>query len=337
VTDELRLRARMIGAGLWLSGAFMVTVGLWIAVTWSHPHRDGLTALLLAAIVITLVIARLPRERVVTSRWREAFFLGWSLSLVAFVATAAELDSGVRSPVVLTLFLTLVYAALSYPPRSVGIVSVASLLALVIVGWVHTGPVAEVTDPIYLIGLMLTLAATGVICVFQARLQQQARGELRLVSRSDPLTGALNRLGFSERMSADMAGARRDGEPLSIALLDFDGFKEINDAHGHPAGDALLCWAVDAMGTALRPGDSLARLGGDEFAAILPATDLQEGVRVADRLTLALSLRISACAGVAATDRDGWIVELLHQRADQRLYQAKRERPASPARHVIAG
>ena len=331
--EELRLRARMVGAGLWLSAVLIAAVSLWIACTWSRPHRGGMTVMVLGAALTTLLIACLPRERVVASRWREGFFLAWTLSLIAFIAAAADLDVGTRSPIVLTLFLTLVYAALSYPPRSVGFVSVSSLLALAIVSLVHGGPVTSV----YLVGLMLTLTLTGVMCVFQARLQQQARSELRVVSRSDPLTGALNRLGFNERMSVELARAARDGAPLSVALLDFNGFKQINDRYGHSVGDELLCWAVDAMGSALRPGDALARLGGDEFAAVLPATTLQEAAQVADRLTLALSLRISACAGVAGTDRDGTSFELLHQRADQRLYDAKRERPAAPARRLIAG
>jgi diguanylate cyclase (GGDEF)-like protein len=326
--DELRLRSRMIGAGLWLSALLLGAVGLWILATWDRPHRGGLTAMAAGAAVATGVIALLPREKVVASRWREPFFLTWSLSLITFITVSAGLDDGVRSPMVLMLFLTLVYAALSYPRWSVSVISGASLLAVLVLSEVNAGRAGiGPTDPVYLAGLMLTLAVTGIMCICQARIQQQARAELQRVSRTDPLTGALNRLGFTERMEAELRRSLHAGSPLALVLLDFDGFKAVNDARGHAAGDELLRWAVTAMSSALRPGDALARLGGDEFAALLPATRWQDAGDAAARLQLALSLRVAASAGTAATDADGGEAETLHHRADQRLYAAKRARP----------
>jgi diguanylate cyclase (GGDEF)-like protein len=329
--DELRLRSRMIGAGLWLSALLLGSVGLWIAFTWDRPHRAALAALAAAAAAATGAIALLPRERVVAGRWREPFFLTWSLSLIAFIAVSAGLDDGVRSPMVLMLFLTLVYAALSYPRWAVSVISGASLLAVVILGEVNAGRAGSgPTDFMYLAGLMLTLAVTGIMCICQARIQQQARTELQRVSRTDPLTGALNRLGFTERMEAELRRSAHAGTPLALLLLDFDDFKAVNDEHGHAAGDELLRWAVGAMSSALRPGDALGRLGGDEFAALLPATRWQDAGDAAARLQLALSLRVAASAGTAATDADGGEAETLHHCADQRLYAAKRARPVRP-------
>ena len=80
------------------------------------------------------------------------------------------------------------------------------------------------------------------------------------------------------------------------------------------------------MAAALRPGDSLGRMGGDEFAALLPETTLEQGRQIADRLALALSARVGACAGVASTEVDGYGSEDLHRLADERLYLAKRRR-----------
>ena len=231
----------------------------------------------------------------------------------------------------LVLFLTLVYAALSYPRWAVAVVSGASLIAVVVISGTHGGPTAAPSDPEYLAGLMLTLAVTGAMCIVQARIQAQARAELQRVSRSDPLTGSLNRLGFNERLSAELRRGGAGGCPVALVLLDFDGFKQVNDRDGHAAGDVLLSWAAGAMNDALRPGDALGRLGGDEFAAVLPGVGAAEAALVADRLRLALSPRVDACAGVAATDRDGPLAETLVQHADQRLYAAKRARPASAA------
>jgi GGDEF domain-containing protein len=177
---------------------------------------------------------------------------------------------------------------------------VASLLAVLVLSQIHA-PAAGPTNPMYLAGLMLTLAVTGIMCILQTRLQQQAREELSRVSRVDPLTGALN---------------RRDG---------------------HAAGDELLRWAVSVMRATLRPEDGLGRLGGDEFAALLAGIGRQEAEQVADRLRLALSLRVSACTGTAATDVDGAIPEVLHRCADKRLYASKRTWAASLAGAAHAG
>jgi diguanylate cyclase (GGDEF)-like protein len=327
--DELRLRTQMIAAGVWLSAVLLVAVCIWLALTWDRPHRVALAALTISATVVTVVVAMLPHERIVAGRWREPFFLSWSLGLVAYISFAAAFDAGVRSPMVLLLFLTLVYAALSYPRWAVAVVSGVSLLAVLVLGMIGAPHGAGPTDPVYLIGLMLTLAVTGVMCMWQARIQQVARAELAWLSRSDPLTGSLNRLGFTERLTAELARASRDGSSVSLVLLDFDGFKAINDGYGHAAGDDLLRWSARAMGAVLRPADALGRLGGDEFAVVLPDTGAARAASVADRLRRALAERIGASAGVACNDADGDDPDTLHRRADERLYEAKGRRPAT--------
>src|SRR5690349_15857331 len=102
--DDLRLRIRMISVGLWLSAVLIAAVLGWVIATWSEPHRGGLAAMGIGAGLTTVIIACLPRERIVHSRWREPFFISWSLSLIVFIALAAALDTGVRSPLVLLLF-----------------------------------------------------------------------------------------------------------------------------------------------------------------------------------------------------------------------------------------
>jgi diguanylate cyclase (GGDEF)-like protein len=174
------------------------------------------------------------------------------------------------------------------------------------------------------------------MCMLQARIQEQARAELGRLSRSDPLTGCLNRLGFAERLGEELRRTNQGGPDLSLVLLDFDGFKLVNDLHGHAAGDALLRWAAQAMTGALRPGDCLSRLGGDEFGALLPAADPARAKAIADRLQMALSARISASAGTASTSVDGTNAERLHHRADERLYAIKRARVGLGATAVTA-
>lgn len=261
----------------------------------------------------------------------------WSLSLIAFITVAAGLDAGVRSPVVLMLFLTLVYAAISYPRWLVAVVSGVSLLAVLLLSQVDVPRGGSPTDPVYLGGLMLTLAVTGVMCIWQARIQEEARSELGRLSRGDHLTGCLNRLGFAERLTTELARLTSRGGVFTLVVLDFDDFKAVNDHRGHSAGDELLCWAAGAMAGVLRPADALGRLGGDEFAALLPDTDAESGRYVADRLRLALSERISVSAGMACTRQDGLSADTLYHCADERLYEAKRRRPAAHDQPALAG
>jgi diguanylate cyclase (GGDEF)-like protein len=335
--DELRLRVRMIDAGLWLSVVLLVTVSGWIVATWGHPHRGGLAAMVVGAGLATAIVAVLPRERIVAGRLREPFFLTWSVSLIAFITVAAGLDAGVRSPIILMLFLTLVYAALSYPRWMVAVVSVVSLVAVLTLSQVTDPHGGLPTDPVYLAGLMLTLALTGVMCFCQARIQEQTRAELGRLSRCDHLTECLNRLGFNEQLTAELSRTKRSGGPLSLVVLDFDDFKAVNDGLGHSAGDELLCWATRAMTETLRPVDALGRLGGDEFAALLTDTDADQARHVAGRLRLAVSARISVSTGVATTRGEELDADVLYHRADERLYDAKRQRPKTSGAHALAG
>jgi diguanylate cyclase (GGDEF)-like protein/PAS domain S-box-containing protein len=106
--------------------------------------------------------------------------------------------------------------------------------------------------------------------------------DLRRMASRDPLTDALNRRAFD----AELARCAASGVQAALLLLDLDGFKEINDAHGHHAGDELLRQTADTIRGRLRHDDVLARLGGDEFVVLLPQTDLEQAALVAEDLAL---------------------------------------------------
>lgn len=159
---------------------------------------------------------------------------------------------------------------------------------------------------------------------------ERMRAEARVVhaARHDALTGLPNRLAFRERLDAAVG----DGAGAAILLLDLDRFKSVNDAFGHPAGDALLQGLGARMAALMGPGDLLARYGGDEFAVIHPEADpaaaagLAERLLAAARLPLAVEGRriaVGASLGVAFLPGDGAGAAELIQAADVALYEAK--------------
>jgi diguanylate cyclase (GGDEF)-like protein len=95
----------------------------------------------------------------------------------------------------------------------------------------------------------------------------------RDLSRTDALTGLLNRRAFVERLERERERHARFPRPITLAYLDVDNFKRVNDTHGHAAGDELLITAAEAMEETVRSVDSVGRLGGDEFALLMPETD----------------------------------------------------------------
>jgi len=322
VDDELRFRTRMVPAGVWITYALAFSAAAWIAFTWrDEPHRPLMAALVALGCLSGLLVGRLPHERIVAGRWREAFFVGWSALTVVFISLVAIIDGGVTSPVVSALVLTLIYAALSYPLASVLAVCGLDLLAFLAVFALGGDAPTSGFSYLWMYGTTLTMA--GGMCLWGARLQGDLRAELARLSRADPLTGALNRRGFAERLEARL---REEDPRLALVLLDLDGFKAVNDTHGHAAGDELLRWVVAALEGLLRPADAVGRLGGDEFAILLPGVDAEGAAGVAERVRATLGERVGASAGVAVAPHDGGSAEALHRHADLALYAAKRER-----------
>jgi Diguanylate cyclase, GGDEF domain len=115
--DYLRFRARTIGLGIGISFAAVAALAPWVATTWDRPHRGLLVVLLSLAALTSTVVTFLPHEGIVRSRHRERFFLGWSLAYTLIITALCAADGGASSPVAALYFLTLVFAALSYPLR----------------------------------------------------------------------------------------------------------------------------------------------------------------------------------------------------------------------------
>lgn len=179
------------------------------------------------------------------------------------------------------------------------------------------------------VGLVLNLAVNIALAgVVTMRLVER----LELLSLTDPMTGALNRRAFSQRLDLQHRQALQ-GTPYSLCVLDLDHFKRINDTLGHAAGDAALLHLVAVLQAGLREHDLLCRVGGEEFCLLLPDTREAGARSVAERLQQALAdtpfvwegerWPLTASFGVATVASGLDSAESLLQRADQAVYRAK--------------
>ena len=169
----------------------------------------------------------------------------------------------------------------------------------------------------------------------QRRLNEELRSlnvELEALATTDSLTGINNRRNFFNLAADEMSRAKRYRRPLTALMIDIDEFKQVNDAHGHAVGDAVIKAVAQACITTLRETDVLGRLGGDEFALLLPETD--DGREQAERLRATVErlrttlgggsdLMITVSIGVAPARRVDGTIDHVLARADEALYEAK--------------
>jgi diguanylate cyclase (GGDEF)-like protein len=161
--------------------------------------------------------------------------------------------------------------------------------------------------------------------------------ELETRAESDPLTGVMNRRGFERELKRAVAYVRRYGGNAALVYLDLDGFKPVNDRHGHAAGDAVLKVVAATLVGSVRASDTVARLGGDEFAALLwnLSTPAAQAKALALERAVAATrvawegglLSVTASAGVAELSADQDPSQVVG-RADAAMYDRKRARRA---------
>jgi diguanylate cyclase (GGDEF)-like protein/PAS domain S-box-containing protein len=169
--------------------------------------------------------------------------------------------------------------------------------------------------------------------------RHRQEAELRHRADHDPLTGLLNRRSFARALEQHLARVGRYGVQGAVLMIDLDGFKAVNDQHGHATGDAVLAGAAERLRARLRTSDLLARLGGDEFAALLPAADRAEAehvARIAVEVVRDLSPEegppVTASVGAAVIADPASTAAGVQSEADRAMYEAKR---AGRDRYVV--
>ena len=164
--------------------------------------------------------------------------------------------------------------------------------------------------------------------------RHESETALELASNTDPMTGVSNRRHFMPLLRKEIIRSQRLGHQISLLMLDIDLFKKINDTHGHPTGDLVICQLANICRTVPREMDVVARLGGEEFAILLPETNIQGALALAERVRSSVEntsvkslsgvdLHFTVSIGVAEQPQGEKSEEKLINKADAALYQAK--------------
>ncbi len=352
--DDRTLRARiLVGVNL----AFLVVIAMVAYVSIGELSMPGMdtrvTISLLAAASSGLVAG------VLLLRLSGSLALAANVTIVSVYVTllgAVGLQGGLQAPSI-AFYLVLPVIAGLFSGWGSGLfwmamsgLTWAGFYALETAGVQLPGQLPKQThDTNVLLNLIVASVAITLIVVIYEVMNERLRHALQLEHRKyeylaghDALTMLPNRRTLSEQLENAMRRARRAGTSAAVIVLDVNGFKAINDGHGHQAGDRVLCGVAERLTGLLRSTDTVARLGGDEFAMVIERVDAREGlVVVLEKTDLELNrphlidgveVMAPAAIGVACYPEDGDSVGALLRSADMAMYESK----ASRAPYVFA-
>ena len=275
-------------------------------------------------VLTTLYLLHALRHPV--SLWRVRIAM-WT-DLIA-VSGAVFADSNVTSPAYLVFLVIILGNGMRYGLRAFAEAATGSLLvALAVVGIRFADSLQSMT----MVGGFFLLFVTIIVLYSYALMSniERARAGLEAASRNDSLTGLLNRRGLYERSQPLFDGLGGNGAPHAILFADLDGFKAVNDHHGHDVGDRVLQRVAQAIAGCIRVHDLAARFGGDEFVVIMPQTTLAQATIVAKRLQGLIAdllvvgdASVSLTIGVGEAPAHGRNLDEVLRQVDLAMYQGK--------------
>ncbi|CAN5344364.1 GGDEF domain-containing protein [soil metagenome] len=356
----LRSYPNLHATRFWTAGALVAALGAAIAMTRGFIDPEQKLLLLIplliggSVLVLAVCLAAMGIRRFYGApvSWRSTFaIVGFNFFALAFfvwhdnMAMRILIYSACQAvPIALTLPLLFSRKnGHAYPGARmagyiatlmIGVYALRSVTALLHVG----GNVALIAFNPFQAVLILVLVFLSMMWNFGFLLMtiDRLRAEVADLAMFDDLTGAANRRQLLARLDEECTRSGRSGEAFALLMIDLDDFKDINDTHGHAAGDECLRLFTRVAGSRLRAGDLLARMGGDEFCVVLPSTTLREGAMIARHVLEACKgeavqwngapLALSTSIGVAQWRPEiGLHAERLLAAADRALYTAKND------------
>jgi len=249
-------------------------------------------------------------------RWLNVGVFGFALCVVVLVPLVDLLAGPIGTAIVFsTLFVATGFAAFNFERRTTRL-----CVALVWLG-VGAGLFAGGRHE-----FLVAWPILGLTAMAGAELLSRGIGSMRDAAETDALTGLKNRAGLWEQCRRAVVASRRLDQPLTLAHIDLDGFKEVNDTEGHAEGDRILRLCAERWTGVVRSGDILARIGGDEFLLVLPGSRPEDARRLMGLLGEVSP--IEWCFGVAELHAGETIQECM-ERADSELYASKKKRAES--------
>ena len=341
------MRLPIVGLGLVFAGVAGLT-----AYDWNDPVNAVLAA---AAILVTLArlltLNRYWRVQPITDhadlkRWEKRYAYGnyaFALLLGLLSIRALSIDYPLLHLITVSLVFSFgagVVSRISIRPKicvmSLLLATVPTVAALAHAAVTHAEPlhIQLFALEALLVAMITALSLQTVVHLYcSAVVHHTAKHDLAQLARYDALTGLPNRLMLRERFQASSRTAAQEGTRLAVHFIDLDGFKGVNDGHGHPAGDEVLRQVARRLEETVRNNDTVARLGGDEFIVLqTDATHDDEAEMLARRIIRNLSapyevegksMRIAASIGIAMTPEYGFDLEQLLACADAALYRSK--------------
>ncbi|MBA2399616.1 MAG: GGDEF domain-containing protein [Bradyrhizobium sp.] len=339
-------------ARFWTGSSFVAAAGA--AVAMLRVVTDSLVPLLAAgtAMIFALCLAAMGIQKFFNKpvSWRATWlimglsFAGLSFFMFGYDSSSARLTIftiGQVLPLALSVKLLLTpHEGRVNPGARLAAVVASLIIAIYAVrlvagiaagfSYMHFSPAQSVVI------LMLVFLSMALNFGFLLMAIDHLRSEVADLALLDDLTGVGNRRHLLQRLTEECARSERSNQPFALLVIDLDGFKSINDTHGHAAGDACLQHFTLMAQTRLRPGDMLARSGGDEFCIVLPSSTLREGAMIARRVLevcradaeqcMGGDIPISVSIGVAQWTREmGAFPDRLIAAADHALYDAKKD------------
>ena len=288
----------------------------------------GIAALNIVAVVYIVLVATYMWHAWYRTyspwRWRVAM---WTDLLMVSVAVAA--DDKIMSPTYLAYIMVILGNGMRYGLRFFAEAVAGTFLLVVGLLALRSGD-ALLSVPL---SNVIYIAFFGIIILYSFSLMsriEQGRRQLEVESSLDPLTGLLNRRGLYEKTGKLFGSLHTTTKPITVLFADLDGFKGINDALGHPAGDNVLKQVSRMVVGCMRGSDIAARYGGDEFVIVLPDCDMDQAAHIAQRLQDSVAswareneISLSVSIGMGEAPKHGEDLHSLLERVDSAMYRCK--------------